>query len=623
MEQSVDLSESQRAIVEGDRGAIVVVASPGSGKTTLLAHRIKHYLESRRGFGRVLAVTFTSVAAQHLRTRVVELCGQELASFVDASTFHGFATRLLNQHGSHLGLVPGFLLANEIEDRIAIASEAVTELNGISPSASDSLRIANEIARFNERASTESQAGDGGDGIKRLAGRYRELSLQYNQLDFSLLIFLATELLRSVPPVAEVLRATYQLICVDEFQDTNDAQFELLKLLVGKQTDGLLLLADQDQVIYGWNGASPERLKEAVTEFDARTVVLPTSYRCPSRIVDVADLLIRHNSNRFTDSRLRSSRPNTGEVNVRKFTTNVTEVAELTEYAEQSLKSSPTESTALLCRTRKMADAVLAFAQQRGLHAALRMGRAEFVSAPVVLIRSVLRSAARSDDRAAFRATVATLELITGRSWDRNEILQRSAAEDLPPLAVLFQIAKSRAISAPFHDLSQYVLESLIERGEYRALGTLVFNWCDYLLETAADRIWADDYLDEKELFGDVERRLKGLHSDGISLGEFVAALESESRPALAAGGLSVLTVHGAKGLEFDNVIVPGLSDGRFPSYFAVKAGSDSDGMREERRSLYVAMTRARKRVVLSYAMSYDGRSTEPSRFLREMELIG
>ena len=220
---------------------------------------------------------------------------------MEVGTFHAFAAKVLQQHGSHLGLSPDFTIISAREDRLAILQEAL-DSRGIE---ADPRRFFGLLTRLYERAAGVDEISGvlESDSISAFLptvfSDYLRLSAEKAQLDFSLLIYYCIELFKKYPSIAKQLRRVYKYICVDEFQDTNDAQFVLLDLLTANATTGLVFLADQDQLIYQWNGASPERLRDAQKRFEMNVVVLPTSFRCPDEILQPANDLISHNSSRF------------------------------------------------------------------------------------------------------------------------------------------------------------------------------------------------------------------------------------------------------------------------------------------------------------------------------------
>ena len=233
-----------------------------------------------------------------MRNRVERLLGQQ-ASRARLCTFHSFAADILRQHGSHLGLRPDFSLLVQDEDRIAILEDVAADLSGNGDHLPSDRR---NLLRFVDRLFAESY--DGGEMAASLVRfptwapplyrGYRQALVSENRLDFGSLLHFACRLLREKPGVARLVRLGWTHVCVDEFQDTNKAQYDLLRLIAPRKMHNLFVVADDDQVIYQWNGASPERLAHLRRDYSMRVVQLPECYRCPPSIVAVANRLIAY-----------------------------------------------------------------------------------------------------------------------------------------------------------------------------------------------------------------------------------------------------------------------------------------------------------------------------------------
>jgi DNA helicase-2/ATP-dependent DNA helicase PcrA len=292
------LNENQRKAVLWQDGPLLVLAGPGSGKTLVLTLRVARLLGKRRDAS-VLALTFTTKAAAEMRERVDRLLGQR-GDRAHLCTFHSFATDILRQHGSHLGLRPDFSLLTQIEDRIAI-------LDGIASNLADEGHLLptdrKNLLDLVDRLFAESY--DGGPEAPSLIrtpawvplmfAAYCDALVAANRLDFGSLLHFTRRLLLTQRGVARVLRVGWTHVCVDEFQDTNKAQYDLLRLLVAETQPNLFVVGDDDQIIYQWNGASPERLHALRRDYKMEVVQLPENYRCPPEIIGLANKLIVHN----------------------------------------------------------------------------------------------------------------------------------------------------------------------------------------------------------------------------------------------------------------------------------------------------------------------------------------
>ena len=293
-----NLNENQRRAVAWNDGPLLVLAGPGSGKTAVLTLRVARLLEEGENAA-ALALTFTNKAAAEMRERVDQILG-EYTDRAQLCTFHNFAADILGQHGSHLGIRPDFRFLTQDEDRVAILEEVIRDLPG------GGLELPpdrNNLLHLIDRLFSESYRGEGPSSslnstpewLPLLFRRYCGALIDANRLDFGSLLHFAIRLLDEKPAVARVVRLGWTHICVDEFQDTNRAQYNLLRLIAPGRRHNLFVVADDDQLIYQWNGASPKRFRDLRAGYDVRTIQLPESYRCPPEILHHANRLIAHN----------------------------------------------------------------------------------------------------------------------------------------------------------------------------------------------------------------------------------------------------------------------------------------------------------------------------------------
>ena len=304
------LNANQRRAVEWNDGPMLVLAGPGAGKTRVLTMRVARLIQETpdKRF-RILALTFTTKAAEEMRSRVAQLLGPG-SRRARTTTFHGFATDVLRQHGSHLGLRPDFTILNQDADRHLVLRDAMEDVGdaGIPAGAT-----AEGVLRMVDRLFRDGQDGQESEGaplpfaspgkewIHPIYKAYTRLLIKANHLDFGALLVCCLRLFRERPRIARDYGVVYPFACVDEYQDTNKVQDLLLRALYPDRNANLFVVADDDQTIYQWNGASPERLRQLRNDYDMQVVQLPESYRCPPEVVNLANNLIRHNINRSPD----------------------------------------------------------------------------------------------------------------------------------------------------------------------------------------------------------------------------------------------------------------------------------------------------------------------------------
>ena len=617
------LNPNQQAVVDAEGQAVLVVAGPGAGNTTVLQARIQRILEnSASSKFRVLGITYTTAAAEALR-RKIESLERDAQDRVQVNTFHAFAARVLQHHGTHIGLSQDFTIISSDADRAVLLSEALKR-EEISGEPRKYLKLLTGIYEAGRALDDiREEIGSGSAAVARLASRYVEVSKEKAQLDFPLLVYCCIELFRTYPALPKQLRRVYKHICVDEFQDTNDAQYKLLTLLTGDSADDLVLLADQDQLIYQWNGASPERLREANQQFHMRVINLPTSFRCPNEILNPANRLISHNASRFIAPEFHSENVPAGTITVRSFEN---EIAEREALAEYLLNIPETErgQTVVIARARKALDAAFVFCENKGLPVMKPAPRYEFESAPLTLLHNILRLAAvPGNDSALERISGAFYEMV-GRRTDPDLIRGQATAEGREPLDVFFGNLRPLAASSEFAKLCDVVSNELVARREFRHVSAALFEWVQQVTETRVRNAhpqtgYLASYELEKALWEEFERQNRGLESERVPLREFVQALDLASKTPTLPNHIAFVTAHGAKGLEFTRVYVVAAAESQFPTFQAVDLGDKSAAMEEERRSFFVAITRCSRDLTISYASRYSGWQHPPSRFLAEM----
>lgn len=302
------LNDSQLEAVCWDKGHLLVLAGPGSGKTRVLTYRIARIIEATAGeYFRVLGLTYTHAAATEMLKRIDHLVPNARERIL-LTTFHSFCAAILRQHGHHIGLRPDFTILAQSEERQDLLEEAIVVVRECNPSIEyNSEQLLPIVTHLLDQNVEEDEA------LKFLIQRYRvrapgvvsavyasyrRLMLEKNMLDFGGLISETLRLFQLRPAVARLTRSIYPVVCVDEFQDVNIAQYRILKILVDATTKSLFAVADDDQLIYQWNGASPERINELQRDFDMTVIQLPESYRCPQDIINKANNLIVNNQRR-------------------------------------------------------------------------------------------------------------------------------------------------------------------------------------------------------------------------------------------------------------------------------------------------------------------------------------
>jgi len=612
----IQLNENQRAAVNWNDGALLVLAGPGSGKTLVLTLRAARLLQTDADAS-VLALTFTTKAADEMRERLDKLMGGH-ANQAHLCTFHSFAGDILRQHGSHVGIQPDFSLITIDDDRVAILAQAISNLQ-CDTSAIPSDR--KNLLFLLDRLFAESY--DGGREIAsmihtpswlpQLFKDYCEALQQSNRLDYGGLLHFARKLLLQSPGVARLTRLAWQYICVDEFQDTNRAQYDLLHLIIGGQDPNLFVVADEDQILYQWNGASPERLLALREDFGMKVVQLPENFRCPPVIIQLANNLIDYNQTRSEGKEplvARKTATDLPALKVQLFDNEDAEAAMIPTVIKQ--EGWHIEDCVVLARSTKLLQRAARALNDSGFVPFVAQRKNEFECASVSWMHAILRLANARHDREFLRRVCVAWKAFT-------EIVIE--VEDVEAAAVLnggdFLRAWVNSVSVKVNSDEHY---ELLSRVNHDLVDRLAFV---ELLEWFWTQKWLDDEVEAEEMktWQDLHGALLREHSpENVTLHLYLQEMDLKSKAAARLPeSIPCLTVHGAKGLEFKHVFLIGMADEVFPSYQAVKKGADSPEIEEERRNCFVAITRVEETLNISWAGTYNGFHKKPSRFLEEM----
>jgi DNA helicase-2/ATP-dependent DNA helicase PcrA len=633
-----ELSPIQQEAAEWDEGPLLVLAGPGSGKTRVLTCRIVRILdESRDKNFRILGLTFTTKAADEMRSRVVNcIPGQEGRVFL--GTFHSFCADVLRQHGTHLQINPNFQIYSQEADLQAVLDEAVKEAKKTSIIVSDldkkTLPVIQRLKSYlilphdcRERFKDK----EFGERMAIVYPAYEAELSKRNALDFNSLIFKVYQLFTTFPAFAKRYRTVYRYICIDEFQDTNHAQYRLIRALTGEQHANVFVIADDDQIIYQWNGASHQRLQEFLKDYAPQIIQLPTNYRCPPEVVELANNLIRHNFLRTADKTpLRAFRPHTGKGSVRLLPCFPDFEAERVGVARdiKDLHANELGSVVVLGRNRKLLEGVQQALQHEGLPAVISQRKDEFVSAPFVWLHSTLHLANDRQDRNSLEAVCGTFAQLTQVAVDPEEVIAQAQASNLGYLQYWIRIARQRTSNALTTEAIDKVLHYLGEGRDFRGFSTFALAWFDKVLRTQqADsnqmtEVFAG-YEDERLVWEELMRDILRSLGDAPTLEAFLQELQMRSKETLLRPNtVTLMTIHGAKGKEFDHVYLVGMVEDELPSFQSRRRGDKSPEMEEERRNCFVAITRTIETLTLSYAAKYRGWPKKPSRFLFEMQLL-
>ncbi|UCF97153.1 MAG: UvrD-helicase domain-containing protein [Spirochaetaceae bacterium] len=639
------LNPQQLHAVKSIEGPLLILAGAGSGKTRVITHRIAYMLGKGIPQSAILAVTFTNKAAREMAHRVRELCVQKLQNMT-VSTFHAFGVQVLREHGHHLDYRRNFTIYDET-DKQSLIKESARDLGLLrrSHDGFDAYRIASLFSRL------KSNSADWQEETVHLQPLFREYQSRlklFNAVDFDDLIRLPIRLLEDYPEVRSALHQRFRYFMVDEFQDTSLQQYRLIRLLAA-ESGNLCVVGDDDQSIYSWRGAHFENILQFERDFPTyREVKLEQNYRSTRKILVAANRVILHNKNRKGKS-LWSGLAE-GESVVLVFPENEQREGEFIAERIRSLalkKRIPLNQFGVLVRTNSQTRAVEeAFVRQNLLYQ-VSGGMSFFQRKEVKDILAYLRVMANPDDDMNLLRIIntprrgigkKTVEAIVATARDRGcslysalNALHASAASGAEIAALP---DKAPELLGEFHELIENFRSRFLKTGQLTSsLGQLVeeLDYWSYLVqEHSRPEVARWKYGNIEGLMDSVSGYEEDPDNLDPNLYEYLNRATLVSRDTLedfdGRERVNLMTIHAAKGLEFDTVFLAGLERGLIPHARSVEEGAHN--LEEERRLFYVAITRAKQRLFLSSCRSRRRRGrpeeAEPSPFLEELppELI-
>lgn len=630
------LNANQLESVNWDEGPLLVLAGPGSGKTRVLTYRIARIIEETPGqYFRILGLTFTNKAAAEMRKRIESLVPNASERTL-LTTFHSFSLNVLRQHGHHIGLRPNITVLSQEADREAVLDEAISrtreDFTEVNYRSSQLLPLVTKLLDHSVSANRavellQKRKIRGAEQIGNIYRHYRHLMIANNELDFSGLVAETIVLLQEKPAVRKQISRIYPYICVDEFQDTNLAQYRILRNITNPTSRNLFVVADDDQIIYQWNGANPKRLQSLQSDFDMSVLQLPECYRCPPEVIEIANKLIEYNPTHYDKLSLIAHKPDEKEnvIRVMGFDSYDAEA----EWVASDIARRTTEvrrKCAVLARNRRLLEEVLQKLISHNVTGYIAVRKDEFVSDPMVWLHAMLRLANARQDREQLRRACQSFYKLEGLELMVEDIMSDSAAEEGDYLRAWHRAALQRnEITAETKCFLSETIPKLIDKLDFWTFMRDSFAWFETLAETGfASEDTKSEFDEEKATWDTLTHEIVGeLGKDQVTLNVLLQGLDLRSKATSPPdGSVPCLTIHASKGMEFGHVYLVGLVEDQIPSWHAVKRGDDSREMQEERRNCFVAITRVQQSLTLTYAREVFGWTKEPSRFLREMGLL-
>jgi DNA helicase-2/ATP-dependent DNA helicase PcrA len=639
------LNPPQREAVHTTEGPVLVLAGAGTGKTAALTARLAHLIATRLAWpSQILAVTFTNKAAREMKDRVSAISGGAIEGMPWLGTFHAVAARMLRSHAELVGLQSNFTIL-DTDDQLRVLKQLIQAAN-LDEKRWPARQLAGLVDRWKNRGWTPAEV-DAGEAEAFAAGRgaalyaaYQERLKTLNACDFGDLLLHMLVIFRRHPDVLEGYRNRFRYILVDEYQDTNSGQYEWLRLLA-EPRNNLCCVGDDDQSIYSWRGAEVANILRFEKDFPGATIIrLEQNYRSTSHILTAADGLIAHNAGRLGKSLWTDA--GEGElVRVIGVWDGPEEARRVGEEAESHMRAGRSlDDIAILVRaqfqTREFEERFIAIGLPYRIIGGFRFYERAEIRDAIAYLRLITQPA---DDLAFERIVnqpkrglgdkaVATIHR-HARATQQPLLLSAATlldSDELTPQArrslgnFVADIARWRGMlgsslpqSAADEDQAQAAATA-----NHAELARIVLEESGYTAMLQADR--SAESAGRLENLAELTRAME----DYDSLGGFLehVSLVMDNDEAREGDRVTIMTIHAAKGLEFDTVYLPGWEEGVFPSQRALDEGGLA-ALEEERRLAYVAITRARRKCTIFHAANRriygQWTSSIPSRFLAEL----
>ena len=622
------LNPPQREAVLTTEGPVLVLAGAGTGKTAALTARLAHLIATRRAWpSQILAVTFTNKAAREMKERVSQISGGAIEGMPWLGTFHSVAARMLRGHAELVGLQSNFTIL-DTDDQLRVLKQLISAAN-LDEKRWPARQLAGLIDRWKNRGWTpiqvdagESEAFAAGRGAE-LYGHYQERLKTLNACDFGDLLLHMLTIFRAHPDVLESYRDRFRYILVDEYQDTNSGQYEWLRLLAEPRRN-LCCVGDDDQSIYSWRGAEVANILRFEKDFPGATIIrLEQNYRSTSHILAAADELIAHNAGRLGKS-LWTDAGEGDKVRVVGVWDGPEEARRVGEDAESRMRSGQSlDDIAILVRaqfqTREFEERFIGIGLPYQIIGGFRFYERAEIRDAIAYLRLVVQPA----DDLAFERIVNQPK--RGLGDKAVATIHRHARATQQPLLLgaAALLDSDELTSQARRSLGNFVADiarwrKMATELPHPELARIMLDESGYTAMLQADR--SAESAGRLENLAELTRAMEEYDSLQAFLEHVSLVMDNDE--ARQGERITIMTIHAAKGLEFDTVFLPGWEEGVFPSQRSL----DERGLaslEEERRLAYVAITRARRRATIMHAANRriygQWTSSIPSRFIAEL----
>lgn len=624
------LNPEQRRAAETLDGPVLILAGAGSGKTRALTYRVANLIEHNVPARSILALTFTNKAAREMKERVEKLIGKEQSEQAWISTFHSTCARILRRDIEKLGYSRSFTIYDD-DDQQRLLKDIFKQLN-IDDKYLPVREVKAKISDAKNKMMTadewfaKSSRDRRNSLIHDVMTVYEQKLRLLNSLDFDDLLLKTLELLADHPPVLEAYRRRFRYVLVDEYQDTNRTQYELVSLLTAESRN-LCVVGDDDQSIYGWRGADIRNILDFEKDYpDATVIKLEQNYRSTGTILDAANQVIANNESR-KDKKLWTEKDDGEKILLYCAQDEREEAAWIVRQIDKlKRQGGALGDIAVLYRTNAQSRIPEESLMQTGIPYRVFGGQKFYERKEIKDIIAYLRVIANPADDLSLTRIINVPKRAIGDSTVQF-LTDDAGRRSLPLFAALAELPEELSSRARNSVTAFFGMMSLlIAQKEMMDLETFV----ETLIRTTGleDQYAKEDTEEARGRIENIREFLGSVHefaemADEPTLESYlenVSLVTDLDRAEDQSGYVTLMTLHSAKGLEFDNVFIPGMEEGIFPSFRSME---EDNRLEEERRLMYVGITRARKRLFLSRArerMLYNQYShNAPSRFLDEI----
>ncbi|NMI06947.1 ATP-dependent helicase [Paenibacillus sp. SZ31] len=604
----------QEQVISWENGPLILIGAAGSGKTTALAARVVEKIKLNAGtHKKILVLTYTQVASNHIRKIVAEHV-ERLEEYALIGTFHSFCRSVLRSHGAHVGISPNYVEYTDDSDMLATLAAL---LEDSTRGWSDEIRnkdhqdILDFIKLSKRKMLSPSQLKIGypsESSVQEMANVYlaydEALSID-NAIDSDTVIFKTFELFRNNPFISKYYQSIYNTFIVDEFQNITDTFYTVLRRLTNDSDTDIVVAMDEAQQIYRWAMSMIKPRMRFEENYSASLLMFNDNFRVPANILEIAEQLVRADLNR---SNITSSSKQKGNIRVRRYSSVEDEYNWIVKDIQEVVEKKPSSSIAVLTRYRDQMDPIILHLRKAGVPVKVYNSELLFQSEVMRWIYSFLNFTIRNDDK-WFGKLVEFTQILF------NSDISEKLTTDL---TILYSSVTEKRWKPYVQTINKYLPSNLHIDFEIQEIINNVeklSSWCANFLEWKNDG-YNSDFIHESQYF--TQKLLQNIAS---SLSDFLSILKDDYTDPGKEEGVVCQTVHSALGKEYDHVYIPHFREGVYPALLEDSSDS-SNVMNDERKHCYVAFTRTRRELTITYSeKSEEGFNFRPSRFLKELSL--